>query len=99
MASVALFTTASNLYNTAELPATTSSTQTGAATKAATDSQEDTVKLSTAAQAKLLYKQGQSVSAIASSLGTTAKEVDDYLGITLEETLAKTLSATLSAKG
>ena len=50
---------------------------------AASSMPEDTVKLSAAAQAKLLYKQGESVSSIASSLGTSVSAVDSYLGITV----------------
>jgi hypothetical protein len=44
--------------------------------------EEDTVKLSAAAQAVTMYRAGQSVSQIASSLGTSASAVDSYLGIT-----------------
>jgi uncharacterized FlaG/YvyC family protein len=60
--------------------------------------EQDQVKLSAAAQAKLLYKQGESVGTIAQALGTTTKAIDDYLGITLEKELEQTLQATLSAK-
>ena len=42
---------------------------------------EDTVKLSASAQARQMYQSGQSVSSIASSLGTSASTVDSYLGI------------------
>lgn len=41
----------------------------------------DTVKISQAAQAVLMYQAGQSVSSIASSLGASASTVDSYLGI------------------
>jgi hypothetical protein len=98
MSSVSLFTT-SDLYSTT---ATTSSTQKNAETEAATTSQtsdqEDTVKISTAAQAKLLYKEGQGVSTIAATLGTDAKTINDDLGLTLEKTIEKTLESTVSAK-
>jgi hypothetical protein len=79
---------------------TTSSSSSAQQTKTntqAAQSQDDTVKLSETAQAKLLHQQGQSVSAIASTLGTTTKAINEDLGITLEETIAKTLQETVSA--
>jgi hypothetical protein len=60
--------------------------------------QEDTVKLSETAQAKLLYQQGSSVNTIAATLGATTKEVNNDLGITEEKAIEQTLEATLSAK-
>lgn len=68
------------------------------ADQASTAAKEDSVRLSEAAQAKLLYTQGQSVATIASSLGTTSKAIDNDLGITLEKAIEKTLEETLSAK-
>jgi len=62
-----------------------------------TASTKDTVEISAAAQAKLLHQQGQSVTVIAATLGTTAKTVDEYLGITLTQELEKTLQATEAA--
>jgi len=44
--------------------------------------EEDTVQLSAAAQAQAMHQSGQSVSSIASSLGTSVSIVDSYLGIT-----------------
>jgi hypothetical protein len=93
MASISLLYSTDSLYNTTQ----TSTTSTAQKTEADTTSQEDSVKLSEAAQAKLLYKQGQSVSAIASLLGTTAKAIDDDLGLTLEKTIEKTLEETSAA--
>jgi hypothetical protein len=55
------------------------STQKTAATSSGT---EDKVELSAAAQVKLLYQEGNSVSAIASSLSLPTKTVDSYLDIT-----------------
>jgi DNA-binding NarL/FixJ family response regulator len=100
MATIGVFSSASNLYSTSSLYNTTQATAApqAAATQAATASQEDSVKLSSEAQAKLLYKQGQSVSNIASSLGTDTKTVNNYLGITLDKEIEKTLESTLSAK-
>ena len=43
--------------------------------------QPDTVRLSAAAQAKLMHRQGQSLAVIAASLGTNVAAVDAYLGI------------------
>jgi hypothetical protein len=43
---------------------------------------QDTVKISAAAQAQAMHQSGQSVSSIASTLGTTVSTVDSYLGIT-----------------
>lgn len=59
--------------------------------------QDDSVKLSETAQAKLLHQQGQSVSAIAASLGTSTKAIDEDLGITLSEAMQKTLEETTTA--
>jgi len=43
--------------------------------------EEDTVKLSASAQAETMHQAGQSISSIASSLGTSVSTVDSYLGI------------------
>jgi len=51
--------------------------------EAATTPEEDTVKLSAGAQAETMHQAGQSVSSIASSLGTDVSTVDSYLGITV----------------
>lgn len=42
---------------------------------------QDTVKLSTNAQVHLLKSQGESTNLIASNLGLTSSEVEDYLGL------------------
>ena len=97
MASISLFNTVDNLYNTTQ-PATDNTAQTSAVAPAATTSEEDSVKLSAEAEAKSMYKQGQSVSNIAASLGTDSKTINNYLGLTLEKEIEKTLEATLSAK-
>jgi hypothetical protein len=97
-----------SLFNSNSLSGTTQSTSTVAAsntsghsetasTTATSDSQSDTVKLSVTAQAKLMHSQGQSVNDIANSLGTTAKEINSDLGITLEKALEKAIQATESA--
>ena len=45
--------------------------------------EQDTVTLSAAAQALTMHQAGQSISSIASSLGTNISTVDSYLGITV----------------
>ena len=79
------------------LTANTSVQPKTASTTATPNSQSDTVKLSVAGQAKLLHSQGQSVSNIASSLGTTTKEINSDLGITLEKELEQAIQQTMSA--
>lgn len=101
----ALTGTTAESYSASQLTATTAGTtaQTTTAQTATTQTtttqttaaqEQDDVKLSAAAQAKLLHQQGQSVQVIASSLGATVKQVDDYLGITLQEQLQKTIEET-----
>jgi predicted transcriptional regulator len=60
--------------------------------------EQDQVKLSAAAQAQMLYKQGESVNAIAQVLGTTAKTIDEYLGITEEKALQQIIAETAAIK-
>ncbi len=72
--------------------ASTATTQTASAPKAAATPTEtttqnaavlkpDTVKLSAAGQAKMMHRQGQSPAVIAAALGTNVTSVDGYLGI------------------
>jgi hypothetical protein len=58
--------------------------------------QPDTVKLSAAAQAKMMHRQGQSAALIAATLGTDIKSVDGYLGIKIATPTAATLTAAAS---
>jgi hypothetical protein len=103
MASISLLNSNSLLgtmqsTSTSTIPAANTSGQPKtASTTAAANSQSDTVTLSEAGKAKLLHSQGQGVSNIANSLGTTTKEIDSDLGITLEKELEKTLQETESA--
>jgi DNA-binding NarL/FixJ family response regulator len=60
-------------------------TSNSAQTSSSSGTTEDTVKLSTAAQAVALYRQGNSVQQIAASLGLTTKAVDSYLDITTND--------------
>jgi|GEM_PF-2486411 len=59
-------------------PAQTSTTE-----KAPATLEPDTVKLSPAAQAKMMHRAGQSPALIAASLGTDLAAVDGYLNITV----------------
>jgi len=77
--------------------ASTSVQPKAAGTTATASLKDDTVKISLAAQAKLMHSQGQSVSNIASTLGTTTKEINSDLGITLEKELEKALQETEAA--
>ena len=102
MGSVSLFS--SDSYSSLSLNSTDSTQQSQQSAQQAqqvtqTSSDEDSVKLSAAAQAKMMYKQGQSVSTIAHSMGTTTKAIDDILGITLEKALEKTLQETEKSAG
>jgi hypothetical protein len=99
MSSISLFGSMNNTQSTmltnTSAQISSQATSTTSSTTPAASSQEDTVQLSETAQAKMLYDQGQSVSIIASTLGTTAKEINTDLGITLEKEIAQTLESTL----
>jgi len=97
MGSISLFNTVDNLYNTMQTTADNTAQKTAATQPGDKTSEDDSVKLSTTAQAKSMYKQGQSVSTIAASLGTDTKTVNNLLGITLEKAIEKTLETTLKA--
>jgi hypothetical protein len=102
MATSGIFST-SALYDTTQTtlssqPQSQAASNTANAATTGAASQQDSVKLSTAGQAKLLHQEGQSVSAIASSLGTDTKAINNYLGITLDKALEQAIEATLSAK-
>lgn len=84
----------SSLYSTQTTQQTTQTITPAASTA---DAGQETVRLSEAAQAKLLYQQGESVSTIASSLGTTTKEINSDLGLEVEQELEKTLQETDAA--
>lgn len=100
MASISFPTTTGNMPDTTQIDSTTKAavveTEKTPATTT-TSSTKDAVEISAAAQAKLLHQQGQSISSIASALGTDTKTVDDYLGITLTNELTATLKAAESA--
>jgi hypothetical protein len=101
MASISLLNS-NSLSGTMQSNGTTTAAKTSgqpktANTTATHKSQGDTVTLSEAAQARLMRAQGKSVSNIASSLGTSTKEIDNDLGITVEEALEKAIQQTESA--
>jgi uncharacterized FlaG/YvyC family protein len=93
--------TSSDLYSTLSTSSSGSSANANAVQdtteKAQTKTDDDTVKLSTAAQERMLYKQGESVSTIASAMGSSVKAVDQDLNITLDKEIAQTLQATQAA--
>jgi len=62
--------------------------QADSAASSSSSSSQDTVTLSMEASVTLLYNQGQSVDAIASSLGTTTSTVNQYLGLSAQSTSA-----------
>jgi len=96
MSSIAIFDTTnstSSLYNTTQATSVDTTQQTTATTSDTKTSEEDTVKLSAAAQAKAMHQSGQSIASIASALGTDTKTVDSYLGITVTEAIEQTLKA------
>ena len=61
-----------------------------------TTSNNDTVQLSTGAQVHQLSQQGYSEKEIASEMGLTLKEVQNYLGDDLTQQLAELAAATTS---
>jgi len=87
----------SSLYSTQTTQTTQQTVQTANSTASTANASQDTVKLSETAQAKLLYDQGKSVSLIASSLGTTTKEINNDLGIAAEQAMEKALQETEAA--
>lgn len=103
MATISYINTTDNSYGTAQATSTnatheaTKTTEASTTTQADTASQNDTVKISAAAQAKILHQSGESVANIASTLGTDTKTVDDYLGITVTKAVEQALQAAESA--
>ncbi len=97
MASVALSTAPSSIAANSTLnpaPAAKSAPDLSSApARPSATLQPDTVKLSVAAQVKLLHRQGIPVSRIASSLGTNVAAIDKYLGITIAQPAATTAAA------
>jgi hypothetical protein len=55
--------------------------QTESTAKSTVRTSQDTVRISQAAQAKMMHRQGLSVAVIATSLGTNVASVDGYLNI------------------
>lgn len=86
MSSIAFSGALNNISNTAQITSTNKSASTQPVSTVATEQtsgnlKEDTVKLSVAAQAKMMHRQGLSASVIAASLGTSVASVDGYLSI------------------
>jgi hypothetical protein len=95
MGTVSLFTSSTSSYSS--LSNTTSAEQKTQQVETKSSDQQDTVKLSETAQAKLLYKQGQSVSTIASTLGTSASAINADLGITLQKAVEKAIESEVTS--
>jgi hypothetical protein len=102
MSSIAFSGALSNMQGTAQI-ASTSKTAPAQAASTATTSQasgnlkDDTVKLSVAAQAKMMHRQGLSASVIASSLGTNVASIDGYLNIKVAAQAAATTATSNTA--
>lgn len=99
MSSIALSSTISNLSNASQAAATdkaasTRTASTATTTQASGSLRDDTVKLSIAAQAKMMHRQGLSASVIAASLGTNVASIDGYLNIKVATQTATTMSTT-----
>lgn len=97
MSSIALSSTISNLSNASQAAATdkaasTRTASTATTTQASGSLKDDTVKLSIAAQAKMMHRQGLSASVIAASLGTNVASIDGYLNIKVATQTASTTS-------
>jgi hypothetical protein len=87
MASISFPTTTGNMPDRTQIDSATKAVEVQAEQTAQTttaSAPQDTVRISDAAQARLLHQQGLSVSSIASALGTDSKTVDSYLGITTQ---------------
>lgn len=96
MAAIAALTssTSESYFASPFTTTTTGTTQTTTQTQTQTQAQtQDTVQISTEAQAKQLHSQGQSVQAIANDLGTTVAQVNDYLGITVDNAIAQAIAS------
>ena len=76
---VAVTVSTETAAQTQQQPQTTQQVQTSSA---------DTAKLSTEAQAILLYQQGESVNMISNLLGVNVSTIDSYLGIQVQTTPA-----------
>jgi hypothetical protein len=71
--------------------------QTEATEKAPVALKADTVKLSLAAQVKMMHRAGQSPALIAATLGTNVAAVDGYLNIKVTAQAAATTASTAQA--
>lgn len=76
-----------------------SAAQSSTAERAPATLQPDTVKISPAAQAKLMHREGQSASVIAASLGTDVATVNSYLNITTDAQAASMMAGPSASSG
>ncbi len=81
MASIAISSTMPSSANQDVAAVKTAPQPDRVTTKASAVLQPDTVKLSAAAQARMMHKAGQSPALIAATLGRNVVSVDGYLGI------------------
>jgi hypothetical protein len=98
MSTVGLSTVLSNSSHASQAVtiATIAPVAPAATVKSTSTLEPDTVKLSPAAQAKLLHREGLSVSRIATSLGTNVSAIDKYLNIAVPKPVVDTVTATAS---
>jgi hypothetical protein len=102
VSSIAFSGALSNMSGAAQIASTgrTASAQTAPTTttdQANNSLKDDTVKLSVAAQAKMMHKEGLSASVIAASLGTDIASVDGYLNIKVATQATTTTAASSTA--
>jgi hypothetical protein len=86
MSSIAISSALSSMSSATQAASTGNSTtvqavSTTTANHTSANLQTDTVKLSVAAQAKMMHRQGLSASVIAANLGTNVASIDGYLNI------------------
>jgi len=97
MASIAFSNVTSASAAQAVTTAKAAPVQAATADKVSGELQPDTVKLSLAAQAKLMHREGQSPALIAANLGANISDVNSYLGITTATTSAVMAAAVSQA--
>jgi hypothetical protein len=93
MASMAISSATPSIGTQATAARGSATVQTESTAKSTDRNSPDTVKISQAAQAKLMHRQGLSIAVIASSLGTNVASVDGYLNIKAATQAAATPTA------
>jgi hypothetical protein len=90
MASIAISSASPTYATQASASAKTTPEQAGTMQESPAVLKPDTVKLSPMAQAKMMYRTGQSLTLIASTLGTSVATIDGYLNIKVATQAAAT---------